>query len=420
MIIATFIFYTLVVRSMNQHILNEVLKRGESVTNITALSVNQILLSGNFEEIDNTLLKLKNINDDIDYIAFIDITRKIISHTDLNKKGQRIRLAKFNQLKKNKDLIIHEKSDIFGNYFEFIKAINIKERHVGNIFVGLNKSLFTSIKHKTLKRLLIGFGAIVLVGIIGIIMLYTRITEPLKRLSMGMDKMKKELGINTVRIYSNYELERFTDEFNEISMLINLQKQNFINHTREMKEAYLSAVKVLASAIDARSPYTVGHSTRVSKLSMKLGEAIGLNEKELEELEITCLFHDIGKIRIPDNILNKREKLNSSEYREVINHPQKGAEILGMALSLQKYIPAVKYHHEWYNGEGYPEGLKKDRIPLFASIVTIADAFDSMTSHRPYRNALSELEAIKELINFSGKQFDPYLVEVFISILNKP
>jgi len=199
--------------------------------------------------------------------------------------------------------------------------------------------------------------------------------------------------------------------------LIHEQKQSLNTYAQELEEAYIATVQVLAAAIDARDPYTLGHSTRVAGLSMKVGQALGLGKKELDDLEIACLFHDVGKIKTPDIILNKRSKLDTSEYGQMMNHPEIGAEILSKAPSLVKYIPAVKHHHEWYNGEGYPEGLRKDQIPFSASIIAIADAYDAMTSQRPYRNALSEEEAIKELLNYSGKQFDPLLVEVFIEAI---
>jgi putative nucleotidyltransferase with HDIG domain len=181
----------------------------------------------------------------------------------------------------------------------------------------------------------------------------------------------------------------------------------------------VSLIKVLAAAIDARDPCTHSHSARVSFLSLKVGAAIGLRKKELEDLEAACLFHDVGKLRMPDSILRKTSVLNQPEIKEMMQHVEYGAEILGKAQSLNKYIPAVRHHHEWYNGEGYPDGLRGDNIPLFASIICIVDAFDAMTSDRPYRYALSEAEAVRELIDLSGKQFNPYLVEIFMRTRTK-
>jgi putative nucleotidyltransferase with HDIG domain len=178
-------------------------------------------------------------------------------------------------------------------------------------------------------------------------------------------------------------------------------------------------VKVLAAAIDARDPYTHGHSTRVSQFSLQLGREIGLNDAEVDELEVSCLFHDIGKIKTPDSILRKRDKLNVWEFKEMMRHTEYGADILNKAPSLRKYIPAARHHHEWFNGMGYPDGLKGDAIPLFAAIIAITDTYDAMTSSRPYRSAISELETLEELRSCSGTQFNPDLVKVFIKLMDK-
>jgi putative nucleotidyltransferase with HDIG domain len=211
-------------------------------------------------------------------------------------------------------------------------------------------------------------------------------------------------------------LGKLIENFNEMRALITEQRERIDKYASDLEESYVSTIKVLAAAIDARDPYTHGHSARVSQLSLKIGADIGLSKKELEDLEAACLFHDVGKIKIPDSILRKTSILDQSELEEMMQHVEYGAEILSKAPSLHKYIPAVRHHHEWYNGKGYPDRLREDNIPLFASIISIADAFDAMTSNRPYRYALSEMEAVRELIDLSGKQFNPHLVKVFMRI----
>jgi putative nucleotidyltransferase with HDIG domain len=202
-------------------------------------------------------------------------------------------------------------------------------------------------------------------------------------------------------------------------VLIDEQSSKLNKYAKDLEDSYVSTVRVLAAAIDARDPYTHGHSTRVSMLSLQLGREIGLDNASLEELEVACLFHDIGKIKTPDSILRKRDKLNAWEYKEMMRHTEYGAAILGKASSLQKYIPPVRHHHEWFNGKGYPDGLKGDAIPLFAAIISISDTYDAMTSNRPYRNAISELETLEELMDCAGKQFHPDLVKVFTKIMDK-
>jgi putative nucleotidyltransferase with HDIG domain len=199
--------------------------------------------------------------------------------------------------------------------------------------------------------------------------------------------------------------------------LITDQQTQLGAYATELEEAYVSTVTVLAAAIDARDPYTLGHSTRVAKLTRKIGAAIGLSHQELEDLEIASLFHDVGKLKTPDFVLLKDGPLDPQEHREIANHSENGAAILGRAPSLQKYIPAVRHHHEWFNGEGYPDGLRGDDIPLYAAIIAIADAFDAMTSARPYKKARSREEALRELTLFAGRQFNPRLVEVFHQVI---
>ena len=190
-------------------------------------------------------------------------------------------------------------------------------------------------------------------------------------------------------------------------------------YAKEIEVAFVSTIRVLSAAIDARDKYTFGHSERVAQLSILLGKRLGLTNEELKDLEISCLFHDVGKIRTPDHILHKGGPLTNKERLSIMKHPEDGAEILKLVESLHKHIPAVMYHHEWYNAEGYPEGLKGDEIPLFASIISIVDAYDAMTTSRPYKDARSKEEAMEELKNCSGKQFAPHITKSFIEMLEE-
>ena len=175
----------------------------------------------------------------------------------------------------------------------------------------------------------------------------------------------------------------------------------------------------MAAAIDARDSYTHGHSARVAQLSLLIGRQIGLSHEDLGDLEVACLFHDVGKIKTPDSILLKPGRLSPAEYKEIMHHVEYGASILGSAPSLIKYIPSTRHHHEWHNGKGYPDGLGGDDIPLFAAIISIADTFDAMTTDRPYRKALSEEEALREITRMSGTQFRQNLVAAFLDQMEK-
>ena len=175
----------------------------------------------------------------------------------------------------------------------------------------------------------------------------------------------------------------------------------------------VAAVRSLAAAVDARDPYTAGHSERVAMYALDVGQALGMESEELEALKMAGLLHDLGKIGVPDAILNKPDGLTEGECEAIEQHTSIGASILRRAPQLEQIVPAVLSHHERWDGTGYPEGLSGDSIPLGARILAVADAFDAMTSARPYRQALPADDALLELRANAGKQFDPELVEAF-------
>ena len=197
------------------------------------------------------------------------------------------------------------------------------------------------------------------------------------------------------------------------------QQGRLSTYAHDLEESYVSIVKVVAAAIDARDSYTHGHSARVSQLSLLIGKEMGLNQQEIEDLEIACLFHDVGKIKTPDSILLKRGQLTPDEYQEMMRHVEYGASILSRAPSLVRYIPSTRHHHEWHNGKGYPDGLVGDDIPLFAAIIAVGDAFDAMTSDRPYRKALSDEKALREISRHGRDPICPDLADLFLGIMTK-
>lgn len=182
----------------------------------------------------------------------------------------------------------------------------------------------------------------------------------------------------------------------------------------DLKELFISVVKSLSSAIDAKSPWTAGHSERVTKYALRIGNELGLSQKELKDIELAGLLHDIGKIGTYEAILDKPGKLTDEEFAIVKKHPAKGAELLEHIKQLKGVIPGVRNHHEFYNGTGYPDGLKGEAIPLMARILTVADSYDAMKADRPYRSGLTEELVLQEFRKCSGTQFDPKVVEAFL------
>lgn len=186
----------------------------------------------------------------------------------------------------------------------------------------------------------------------------------------------------------------------------------------EMRNLYISTIQTLNSAMEAKDPYTHGHASRVEKYSVDLAEAYGLGFESIQNIKNAAILHDIGKIGVNDNILNKATKLSRDEYEQIMKHPSLGAEIISKVDFLKKVSGSIRHHHERYDGKGYPDGLSGDDIPLEACIIAIADAYDAMTADRPYRKALSKEKALEEIENNAGTQFHPELARKFVEILS--
>ncbi len=182
---------------------------------------------------------------------------------------------------------------------------------------------------------------------------------------------------------------------------------------RILKKSYLDSVKVLAEAIDAKDPYTRGHSDRVRRMSIKIAIHLGFAEDQLENLEYGALLHDIGKIGIKDEILQKQGTLTPEEYEYIQEHPLIGVKILEDVDYFKDKVPMIRHHHEHFDGSGYPDGLAGEAIPVEARIIAVPDAFDAMTSLRPHREAMSLEEVLSEMERCKGKQFDPQVLDLF-------
>jgi HD-GYP domain-containing protein (c-di-GMP phosphodiesterase class II) len=204
-----------------------------------------------------------------------------------------------------------------------------------------------------------------------------------------------------------------------IGMLLSSNRVSCREKREEQKRLFIDIVQSLSIALDERDAYTYGHSSRVTDFSMALGKRAGLSKLELEMLELGSILHDIGKIGIPDTILNKPEALNSEEIEMIRQHPIKGERIIGLSNNnkIQMIVDCIRSHHERYDGSGYPDGLSGTGIPVLARIVAIADAFDTMTSRRVYRLKLKPQDAVAELLSCSGSQFDPQLTRQFSEML---
>lgn len=237
--------------------------------------------------------------------------------------------------------------------------------------------------------------------------------------------------LETIRMLDIQGYCEKSDKFDQLLLLIesgikSIAQMNEIKRMNEeladtyekLEKAYLDSIQTLRYTVEAKDTYTRGHSDRVSEYSVLIGKKLNLSEADLKTLKVGGLFHDIGKIGIPDSILLKESKLTDDEYSEIKNHPSIGAHILCNAEVFKDIVPIVKHHHERYDGNGDPGKLKGEEIPYMARIAAVADTFDAMTSRRTYRNAL-DLDVVKaEIERCSGTQFDPEIAKVFLDILN--
>jgi HD-GYP domain-containing protein (c-di-GMP phosphodiesterase class II) len=216
--------------------------------------------------------------------------------------------------------------------------------------------------------------------------------------------------------------DNFVDEDAQIIEIIANQTSSFLEVAQlyqDANELFIDVIKSMVTAIDAKDPYTQGHSIRVSELSVAIGEAMGLLEDEMHDLRIGSLLHDIGKIGIPDHILLKPGKLTEEEYRTIQSHPLIGSNIMGHVKLLKNSLPAIEQHHERLDGSGYPLGLKEHQMDLMGKIVGVADVYDAMTTDRPYRPAFSSQEVLTYLSAKTGAQFDAECVEALKTVIER-
>jgi putative nucleotidyltransferase with HDIG domain len=257
----------------------------------------------------------------------------------------------------------------------------------------------------------IACGGFVLAAI-GSFWLARMLTQPINHVSSEIATMTaaRDFGRTLALTGTSRELDALTSAFNDLMRGLGAAEA-------ETRSAYLGAIRALAAALDARDPYTAGHSERVSTLSVMMGRTMNLASSDLEILRLGALLHDIGKIGVSDEILRKTGPLTPEEFEQIKRHPALGARILRQVPFLAPHLPIVELHHERPDGRGYPFGLRGDQIPLAARIVHVADAFDAMTSARAYRAARPASQAFAELERFSETHFDPACVEALLAAM---
>jgi len=412
--------YVITLGMLNSRIKGEIVRRAESLSRSIASSAGYNLILKDLLALDNLVFKIKESNPDITSIAILGPDRKVVVHSEAGRSGSKMAPAAGRILAEETDgTLIRETAVRAGASFAVESRIVFMEKDLGSVVLDVDWSVLAAARAEARGKAIAVFAVILLLGVATSIAVSHRMTRPIKELSAGVEELKRGRRSKSLRVYSEDELGLLTASFNEMTELITGQREKLNSYAHELEEAYIATVRVLAAAIEARDQYTLGHSTRVAEYATALARELGLDAGKVEEIEIACLFHDVGKIRIPDSILHKRGRLDPREFKEMRRHSEYGAEILSKARSLYRYIPAVRHHHEWYDGKGYPDGLSRESIPEEAAIITLADAFDAMTSNRPYREAMTKERALVIIEESAGKQFHPEYARVFLEINKK-
>jgi HD-GYP domain-containing protein (c-di-GMP phosphodiesterase class II) len=240
-----------------------------------------------------------------------------------------------------------------------------------------------------------------------------KLSQPVQELAAGAHRIASGDFSQRIEIRSRTELGDLGSSFNLMTDQIERFIQDLQRSATENRELFLGTVKALAAAIDGKDPYTRGHSERVSRVSMAIAQRLGLSDEECEKIRVSALLHDVGKIGIDDKVLKKPAALTDDEYEVMKQHPQKGYKILSQIPGIKEFLPGMYMHHEMINGQGYPQGLKGDDIPLMALIVSVADTFDAMTTDRPYQRAMKFEEAVERIQSFVGTRYDARVVAAF-------
>jgi HD-GYP domain-containing protein (c-di-GMP phosphodiesterase class II) len=222
-----------------------------------------------------------------------------------------------------------------------------------------------------------------------------------------------------VDVTTHNEIGELAENFNAMSGAIEGAVEQLRKAAHENHLLFINSVRMLAAAIDAKDPYTRGHSERVARYSIAIGKNLSLGEQDMRNLRISALLHDVGKIGIDDRILRKPGALSDDEFEVMKGHPSKGAAIMSGVAQLIDIVPGMKYHHEKWGGGGYPDGLTAEEIPMQARIVAIADTFDAMTTNRPYQKAMELNYVVEKIKSFAGTRFDPRVVDAFANAVKR-
>lgn len=306
------------------------------------------------------------------------------------------------------------KETVEGHTVEILGSFSTVDRVGWGVIIQIEKNIaLASIQSMIRESVKWGIVFAVAAALLGIF-LARWITRPIQVLAEhALDIGRNQNFDRKIELSASNEIQQLADTLNFMTDEIKQYVLSLQAAVRENKELFMNSISMLAAAIDAKDPYTRGHSERVKDYAMVIARQMSFNAMELERLEIAALLHDVGKIGIDDRILRKPTNLTPEEFEVMKTHPDKGANILSQIQQLADIVPGTRAHHENYDGSGYPQGMKGEEIPIFARVITVADTFDAMTTDRPYQKAFTLEFAMNRIRTMSGIKYDPVVVEAF-------
>jgi putative nucleotidyltransferase with HDIG domain len=295
--------------------------------------------------------------------------------------------------------------DMVGSY------ANVKALGWGVVIQEPRADAYRIVKDMTYQTVIWAVVAFLL-AIVASTLLAIRLARPIGILAGKAMSLSRGNFSERVDIKSRNELGQLAQSFNHMASQLERHDQN-------LREMFIDTTKALAAAIDAKDPYTRGHSQRVAQISLEIAKEMGLSPADQQKINIAALLHDVGKIGIEDHILKKPGQLTDEEYGVIKQHPRWGAMILGHINQLKDVLPGIQYHHERLDGSGYPEGRAADQIPMLARIIAVADTFDAMTTDRLYQKGMEPQFVVSKLHEWKGSRYDPLVVDAMTSVYSR-
>ncbi len=361
-------------------------------------------------------------------VFVVDDRGRAVFHPDANLVGAQKTLADLRivqeWLESNRQIqsaLVPFSAEYAGQNHEMIGAYSTvsfgKNLNFGVITMQDEEKALASVGEMRWQTWLISLAFALVAVIVGFI-LSRLLTAPILKLAAAAEKIAEGDFSTRVETQNMTEIGMLGKAFNVMSDNIEEHVAKLARAAEDNRELFVGTVKALAAAIDGKDRYTRGHSERVSRVSVAVGQRLGMNAAELETLRISALLHDVGKIAVDDAILKKPAALTNDEFEIMKTHPQRGYKIMSQIPAMKDFLPGIYMHHEMINGQGYPQGLTDREIPLMAKIISVADTFDAMTIDRPYQKGMALPVALDRIKSFVGTRYDGRVVQALVEACN--